>query len=71
MNQPVMLLLGCDTNPQGVDSKCIDQLDYLRIDPVIKSTEGACIDKSGKINGCQKYKTSKGAPQVLLKLCFG
>ena len=39
------LVLGCNTNLQGVDS-------------VIKSTEGACIDK-GK--GGQKYKTSKGA----------
>ena len=49
------LVLGCNTNLQGVES-------------VIKSTEGACIDK-GK--GGQKYKTSKGASHVLLKHCVG
>merc|ERR1711871_1382627 len=65
------LVLGCDTNPNGVDLKsmeCIEQLDYLPFDPVIKRTEGTVKDKSGKINGGQKFKTSKGAPQVLLKL---
>jgi len=68
------LVLGCDTNPHGVDLKsmdCIDQLDYLPFDPVIKRTEGTCIDNSKTINGGAKYKTSKGAPQVLLKLCVG
>ena len=37
------LVLGCDTNPNGVDLKsmeCIEQLDYLPFDPVIKRTEG-------------------------------
>jgi len=65
------LVLGCDTNPNGVDLKsmeCIEQLDYLPFDPVIKRTEGTVKDTSGKINGGQKFKTSKGAPQVLLKL---
>merc|ERR1711865_516293 len=65
------LVLGCDTNPRGVDLKsmeCIEQLDYLPFDPIIKRTEGTVKDKSGKINGGAKFKTSKGAPQVLLKL---
>jgi H+-transporting ATPase len=65
------LVLGSDTNPHGVDLKsmeCIEQLDYLPFDPVIKRTEGTVVDKSKKINGGQKFKTSKGAPQVLLKL---
>merc|ERR1719321_1731380 len=68
------LVLGCDTNPNGVDLKsmeCIEQLDYLPFDPVIKRTEGTVKDKSGKYNGGQKFKTSKGAPQVLLKLVDG
>merc|ERR1719440_2454513 len=65
------LVLGCDTNPNGVDlasMECMEQLDYLPFDPIIKRTEGTVIDKSGKINGGAKFKTSKGAPQVLLKL---
>merc|ERR1719446_1923059 len=65
------LVLGCETNPNGVDLKSmevIEQLDYLPFDPIIKRTEGTVVDKSGKINGGQKFKTSKGAPQVLLKL---
>merc|ERR1719440_2598473 len=65
------LVLGCDTNPNGVDLKsmeCIEQLDYLPFDPVIKRTEGTVVDTSGKIDGGAKFKTSKGAPQVLLKL---
>jgi len=66
------LVLGCDTNPNGVDlasMECIDQLDYLPFDPIIKRTEGTVMDKSKKIDGGKKFKTSKGAPQVLLKLC--
>jgi len=47
---------------------CIEQLDYLPFDPIIKRTEGTVIDQSKKINGGAKFKTSKGAPQVLLKL---
>merc|ERR1712199_37884 len=65
------LVLGCDTNPNGVDLKsmeCMEQLDYLPFDPVIKRTEGTVKDKSKKINGGASFKTSKGAPQVLLKL---
>merc|ERR1711976_523109 len=68
------LVLGCDTNPNGVDLKsmeCIEQLDYLPFDPVIKRTQGTVVDTSGKINGGKKFKTSKGAPQVLLKLVKG
>merc|ERR1719440_2084846 len=68
------LVLGCDTNPNGVDlasMECMEQLDYLPFDPIIKRTEGTVIDKSGKINGGAKFKTSKGAPQVLLKLVKG
>merc|ERR1719386_233010 len=65
------LVLGCDTNPNGVDLKsmeCMEQLDYLPFDPIIKRTEGTVKDKSKKINGGANFKTSKGAPQVLLKL---
>merc|ERR1719399_1248079 len=65
------LVLGTEENKNGVDLKsmdCIQQLDYLPFDPIIKRTEGTVIDKSGKINGGRKFKTSKGAPQVLLKL---
>merc|ERR1712164_111777 len=68
------LVLGCDTNPNGVDLKsmeCVEQLDYLPFDPVIKRTEGTVKDKSKKINGGATFKTSKGAPQVLLKLVEG
>merc|ERR1711959_558965 len=68
------LVLGCDTNPNGVDLKsmdCIEQLDYLPFDPVIKRTEGTVKDSSGKYNGGAKFQTSKGAPQVLLKLVAG
>merc|ERR1711988_1166073 len=65
------LVLGCETNPNGVDLKsmeCMEQLDYLPFDPIIKRTEGTVIDTSKKIDGGKKFKTSKGAPQVLLKL---
>merc|ERR1719395_115604 len=65
------LVLGCDTNPNGVDLKsmeCMEQLDYLPFDPIIKRTEGTVKDKSGKLNNGASFKTSKGAPQVLLKL---
>merc|ERR1712139_575116 len=68
------LVLGCDTNPNGVDlasMECMEQLDYLPFDPIIKRTEGTVVDKSKKIDGGAKFKTSKGAPQVLLKLCKG
>jgi H+-transporting ATPase len=68
------LVLGCETNPNGVDLKsmeCIEQLDYLPFDPIIKRTEGTVKDNSKKINGGNSFKTSKGAPQVLLKLVEG
>merc|ERR1719455_10350 len=68
------LVLGSETNPNGVDLKsmeCVEQLDYLPFDPVIKRTEGTVKDKSKKINGGASFKTSKGAPQVLLKLVEG
>merc|ERR1712054_236383 len=59
------LVLGCDTNPNGVDLKSMEvfeQLDYLPFDPVIKRTEGTAKDKSGKYNRGATFKTSKGAP---------
>merc|ERR1719161_3478134 len=67
------LVLGCETNPHGVDLKsmeCIEQLDYLPFDPIIKRTQGTVRDKCDgkKINDGAIFKTSKGAPQVLLKL---
>merc|ERR1711975_153769 len=43
------LVLGCDTNPNGVDlasMECIEQLDYLPFDPVIKRTQGTVKDTS-------------------------
>merc|ERR1712100_114334 len=51
--------------------ECVEQLDYLPFDPVIKRTEGTVKDTSKKINGGASFKTSKGAPQVLLKLVEG
>merc|ERR1711975_19497 len=65
------LVLGCETNPNGVDlasMECMDQFDYLPFDPIIKRTQGTVKDTSKKIDGGAKFKTSKGAPQVLLKL---
>merc|ERR1719282_1445801 len=46
------LVLGCETNPNGVDLKsmeCIEQLDYLPFDPIIKRTEGTVVDTGKKI----------------------
>merc|ERR1711966_142396 len=68
------LVLGCETNPNGVGLKsmeCMEQLDYLPFDPIIKRTQGTVKDTSKKINGGERFKTSKGAPQVLLKLVEG
>merc|ERR1719172_299755 len=68
------LVLGCDTNPNGVDLKSMEvfeQTDYLPFDPVIKRTQGTVYDKSKKYNGGKAFKASKGAPQVLLKLVDG
>merc|ERR1711959_344919 len=56
------LVLGCDTNPNGVDlasMECIEQLDYLPFDPVIKRTQGTVVDTSKKIDGGATFKTSK------------
>ncbi len=42
----------------------VEQLDYMPFDPVVKRTEGTIKDnKLGKT-----YKTTKGAPRVLLKM---
>jgi H+-transporting ATPase len=65
------LVLGDENNKNGVDLKsmeCIEQLDYLPFDPIIKRTQGTVKDTSKQINGGATFKTSKGAPQVLLKL---
>merc|ERR1711988_508343 len=64
---------GRDFTP-GVDLASMDtfeQLDYLPFDPVIKRTQGTVKDTTKKINGGEVFKTSKGAPQVLLKLVAG
>merc|ERR1719502_1608639 len=64
---------GRDFTP-GVDLASMDtfeQLDYLPFDPVIKRTQGTVKDTTKKINGGASFKTSKGAPQVLLKLVEG
>ena len=42
----------------------MEQLDYMPFDPTIKSSEGTVKDKKTG----EGYKTSKGAPHVLLKL---
>mmetsp|Transcript_29110 Transcript_29110/g.62712 ORF Transcript_29110/g.62712 Transcript_29110/m.62712 type:complete len:954 (+) Transcript_29110:166-3027(+) len=43
----------------------IEQLDFMPFDPIVKRTEGTLRDrKTGKT-----FKTTKGAPHVLLKLC--
>jgi len=51
----------------GVDKaslKCIESLDYIPFDPTIKRTEGTVKDtKTGEV-----FKTSKGAPNVIVKL---
>ena len=44
--------------------EAVEQLSYMPFDPVVKRTEGTIRDKAtGKV-----YKTTKGAPHVLLKL---
>merc|ERR1719160_238194 len=65
------LVLGSDTNPNGVDLRsldCIEQLDYMPFDPINKRTQGTVKDTSKKINGGKTFMTSKGAYQVLVKL---
>lgn len=43
----------------------IEMLDFMPFDPIVKRTEGTLKDKkTGKT-----FKTTKGAPHVLLKLC--
>eukprot|EP00401_Gymnodinium_catenatum_P003155 CAMPEP_0117607676 /NCGR_PEP_ID=MMETSP0784-20121206/80403_1 /TAXON_ID=39447 /ORGANISM="" /LENGTH=914 /DNA_ID=CAMNT_0005410901 /DNA_START=35 /DNA_END=2779 /DNA_ORIENTATION=- len=43
----------------------VEQLDFMPFDPIVKRTEGTVKDKkTGKV-----FKTTKGAPHVLLKLC--
>merc|ERR1711968_371185 len=67
------LVLGCETNPNGVDLKSMEvfeQTDYLPFDPVIKRTQGTVKDTSKKYNGGAPFKASKGAPQVIRKLCM-
>jgi H+-transporting ATPase len=44
--------------------EAVEQVDFMPFDPIFKRTEGTLKDiKTGKI-----FKTSKGAPHVLLKL---
>lgn len=42
----------------------VEQIDYMPFDPVVKRTEGTIRDKSTG----QVFKTTKGAPHVILKL---
>lgn len=44
--------------------KDVEQLDFVPFDPIVKRTEGTVRDKTGKV-----YKTTKGAPHVIMKLC--
>jgi H+-transporting ATPase len=41
-----------------------DQVDYMPFDPVVKRTEGTISEKGGPT-----FKTTKGAPHVILQLC--
>lgn len=42
----------------------VEQLDYMPFDPIVKRTEGTLRDlRTGQI-----FKTSKGAPHILMKL---
>jgi H+-transporting ATPase len=41
------------------------QVDYMPFDPMVKRTEGT-IEEQGVVGS---YKTTKGAPHVILKLC--
>jgi len=53
--------------PAAVDLASLDdieQVDFMPFDPVIKRTEGTVIDKKTG----EKFKTSKGAPHIILKL---
>lgn len=43
----------------------IEQLDYMPFDPVTKRTESSLHDKKTG----ERFKTSKGAPHIILKLC--
>jgi H+-transporting ATPase len=54
----------------AVDLKSLDaveQLDYMPFDPVVKRTEGTVRERSSGV----EYKTTKGAPHVILKLIDG
>ena len=42
----------------------VEQTDFVPFDPIVKRTEGTVIE-----NGI-KFKTTKGAPHVILKLCM-
>ena len=42
----------------------VEQLDFMPFDPIVKRTEGTVVE-----NG-KKFKTTKGAPHVILKLCM-
>ena len=42
------------------------QLDFMPFDPMVKRTEGTIETAQG-----EKFKTTKGAPNILLKLCEG
>jgi len=55
------LTLGCVDMPS---MSCMDQLDYMPFDPIVKRTEGTVKDK----NTGKTYKTTKGAPHVILHL---
>ncbi len=45
----------------------IEQLSYMPFDPIVKRTEGTVRDLT---NG-KEFKTSKGAPHIILKLVIG
>jgi len=59
------LVLGCDTNPHGVDlasMECMEQLDYLPFDPVIKRTQGTVIDQEQEDRWRGKVQDQQGRP---------
>eukprot|EP00123_Amoebidium_parasiticum_P015103 comp22787_c0_seq2/m.35684 comp22787_c0_seq2/g.35684 ORF comp22787_c0_seq2/g.35684 comp22787_c0_seq2/m.35684 type:complete len:1075 (-) comp22787_c0_seq2:451-3675(-) len=52
----------------SADLKSLDvykQIDYIPFDPTLKRTEGTLEGPDGKV-----FKTTKGAPQIILELCW-
>ncbi len=54
-----------DLDSLRTGANAVEQTDYMPFDPTVKRTEGSVkVTSSGK-----KFKTTKGAPNILMKLC--